>query len=315
MAKFVTRRPVIIGFQGGFHGRTMGAVSVTSSKVHYREGYEPFMPSSYLAPFPDSYRCPLGHAQDNCCRQCLPYLERLFERVIDPHSVAGMLIEPVLGEGGYVPAPAHFLKGLRELCNRYGILLIFDEVQTGFGRTGEWWASQHSDVVPDIHVMAKAIASGFPLSAISSTRELMEKWHPGAHGSTFGGNPVSCAAACATIDAIRDEGMIENAARQGERLQRRLRLLQHDFPIIGDVRGLGLMVAVEFVEPGGNKPSGALADAVRTHVLKNNMIMLTCGLFDHCVRFIPPLNVSDSELDEGIEKFSTAVKDTAGRFA
>jgi 4-aminobutyrate aminotransferase len=310
LAKFVTRRPIIVGFQGGFHGRTMGAVSMTSSKVHYREGYEPLMPSTYLAPFPHPYRCPLGHAQANCCQACLPYLERLFERVIDPHNVAGMLVEPVQGEGGYIVPPPHFLKGLREICDRYGIMLIFDEVQTGFGRTGKWWASQHFDVTPDIHVMAKAIASGFPLSAISSTREIMDQWLPGAHGSTFGGNPVSCAAACATIDAIRDEGMIENAARMGSQLQTRLRALQSEFPIMGEVRGLGLMVAVEFANADGS-PSGEIAEAVRTHALDNNLIMLTCGLYDHGVRFIPPLNVSEYELNQGFEIFANAVKAAA----
>ncbi len=309
LAKFVTGRPIVVAFQGGFHGRTMGALSVTSSKVHYREGYEPFVPSTYFAPFPHPYRCPLGHAQAACCQNCLAFLERQFERVIDPHSVAAILIEPVLGEGGYIPAPAHFLRGLRELCDRFGILLVFDEVQTGFGRTGRWWASQHADVVPDIHVMAKAIASGFPLSAISSTREIMEKWSVGAHGSTFGGNPVSCAAACATIDVIRDEGLIENAAHMGGQLQSRLRQLQADYPVMGEVRGLGLMVGVEFVHEDGS-PNGGAAEAVRRHALDHGLIMLTCGVKDQTVRFIPALNVTQAELDEGFEIFAKAVQAT-----
>ncbi|HWE62393.1 MAG TPA: aminotransferase class III-fold pyridoxal phosphate-dependent enzyme, partial [Chloroflexota bacterium] len=299
LARYVTGRPTIVAFMGGFHGRTMGALSVTSSKVHYRERYEPLMPSTYFAPFPHPFRCPLGHAPAHCCQQCLAFLERQFERVIDPHSVAAILVEPVQGEGGYIPAPPSFLAGLREICDRFGILLIFDEVQTGFGRTGKWWASQHYGVTPDIQVMAKAIASGFPLSAVSSTRAIMDAWLPGAHGSTYGGNPVSCAAACATIDVIREEGMIENAARMGGLLQDRLRTLQAIYPVIGEVRGLGLMVAAEFTHLDGS-PNGAAAGALQRHCLEHNLILLTCGPADQTIRFIPPLNVSEAELDEGL---------------
>jgi 4-aminobutyrate aminotransferase len=307
LAKYVTGRPIVVGFQGAFHGRTMGALSVTSSKVHYREGYEPLMPSTYLMPYPHLYRCPLGHAPEHCVEQCLAYLKRQFERVIDPQAVAAIIIEPVLGEGGYIPAPADFLRGLREICDRYGIMLIFDEVQSGFGRTGRWWASDHAGVAPDIHVMAKAIASGFPLGAISSRRALMERWLPGAHGSTFGGNPVSCAAAVATIDALQGEGMIENAARMGEHLQQRLRALQEECPVIGEVRGLGLMVATEFVYEDGS-PNGEAAAAVRRTVLDHGLIMLPCGVHEQALRFIPALNITESELEEGIEIFANAVR-------
>ena len=307
LAKFVTGRPGIIAFQGGFHGRTIGAVSVTSSKVHYRERYEPLMPSTYLLPFPHPYRCPLGHAPADCVQQCLAYIERQFERVIDPHSVAAMLIEPVLGEGGYIPAPQAFLEALRAICDRYGILLIFDEVQTGFGRTGKWWAGQHYGVTPDVQVMAKAIASGFPLSAISSTRAIMDAWLPGAHGSTFGGNPVSCAAACATIDVIREEGMVENAERMGARLRERLTALQAANPVIGEVRGLGLMIGAEFVYPDGS-PNGEAAAAVQRYCIEHGLLLLTCGIRDQTVRFIPPLNVSPSEMDEAFAIFGDAVR-------
>ena len=310
LAKYVTRRPAIVAFQGGFHGRTIGAVSVTSSKVHYRERYEALMPSTYLVPFPHPFRCPLGHAQSNCCQQCLPYLERQFERVIDPHSVAAILIEPIQGEGGYIPPPAGFLQSLRELCDRYGIMLIFDEVQTGFGRTGRWWAAQHDGVTPDIQVMAKAIASGFPLSAVSSTRAIMDQWLPGAHGSTFGGNPVSCAAAVATIDVIREEGLIENAARQGTVFQDRLRGLQSDYPVIGEVRGRGLMVAAELVH-GDGSPNGVAAAAIQRYCTDHGLLLLTCGLHDQTIRFIPALNVSDAELAEGIGIFADALRATA----
>ena len=307
LAKYTTRRPGIIAFQGGFHGRTIGAVSVTSSKALYRKGYEPLVPSTYFAPFPHAYRCPLGHSCQTSCQGCIQFLEHMLEQVIDPRSVAAVLIEPVQGEGGYIPAPTSYLRALRDLCTRHGILLMFDEVQSGFGRTGRWWAGQHHDVTPDIQIMAKGIASGFPLSAVSSTREIMNRWSTGSHGSTFGGNPVSCAAACATIDVIREEGMVENAARMGERLRARLLALKDQYPIIGDVRGLGLMLAAEFVEPDGS-PSGRLAEEVRRAALERNMLLLTCGLHDQCIRFIPPLNVNEWELSEGIEVFSEAVK-------
>ncbi len=307
LAKFATKRPAVVAFQGGFHGRTLGAISVTSSKVHYRKGYEAFVPSTYFAPFPNTFRCPLGHEPKACCQGCMQFLERMLEQVVDPASVAAVIIEPVQGEGGYLPAPTGFLRELRDLCTRHGMLLVFDEVQSGFGRTGRWWASDHHAVIPDIQVMAKGIASGFPLSAVTSTRDIMDLWSTGAHGSTFGGNPVSCAAACATIDVIREEGMVENAARMGDCFRARLQALKDRYPIIGDVRGLGLMLATEFVEPDGS-PSGRLAEAVRQAALDRHMLLLTCGPHDQCIRFMPPLNVSQWELEEGIDIFSAAVE-------
>lgn len=306
LAKFVTGRPAIIAFTGGFHGRTIGALSVTSSKVHYRERYEPLMPSTYFAPFPYALRCPLGHRHEDCCTQCIAHLERQFERTVDPHSVAAMLVEPVQGEGGYIVPPAHFLQGLRELCDRYGILLIFDEVQTGFGRTGKMWASQHFAVVPDIQVMAKGIASGFPLSAISSTAAIMDAWLPGAHGSTFGGNPVSCAAACATIDVIREEGLVENAAEVGAYLIAGLREVQSANHSIGEVRGLGMMLAAEFVSDDGS-PDGLTAAAVQRTCIESGLLVLTCGPHDQTIRFIPPLNLTRAQADEALAIFSRAV--------
>jgi len=217
-----------------------------------------------------------------------------------------MLVEPVQGEGGYIVPPAHFLRGLRDLCDRYGILLIFDEVQTGFGRTGKMWASQHFAVVPDIQVMAKAIASGFPLSAISSTAAIMDAWLPGAHGSTFGGNPVSCAAACATIDVIREEGLVENAAEVGAYLIDGLREVQRANRSIGEVRGLGMMLAAEFVTEDGS-PDGLTAGAVQRACIESGLLVLTCGPHDQTIRFIPPLNLTRAQADEALEIFSQVV--------
>jgi 4-aminobutyrate aminotransferase len=234
-------------------------------------------------------------------------MERQFKHVVDPHAVAAMVVEPVQGEGGYVVPPAWYLGRLREICDRYGILLLADEVQSGFGRTGRWFASEHFDVVPDVQIMAKGIASGFPLAAISAGRTLMAQWRTAAHGSTFGGNPVSCAAAMATIDAIRDEGMLDNAARQGEKIRARLRTLQAEAPRIAEVRGLGLMIAVEFSRPDGS-PDGALCEAVRTRCIENGLLLLSCGYEDQVLRLMPPLNVSDAEVDEGLRIFEEAVR-------
>ena len=252
LARYVTGRKIILGFQGGFHGRTYGAITMTTSKVHYREGYEPFVPSTYFMPFPYGLRCQLGHdCKGGCVGACADFIERQFAQVVDPHEVAGHADRAGPGRGrlhrpaGLVPASA-----CASSATSYGILLIADEVQTGFGRTGKWFASEHFDVVPDIQVMAKGIASGFPLAAISARRDLMEQWPTGAHGSTFGGNPVSCAAAIATIDAIREEGMLENATRQGERSARACARLQAEAPAIAEVRGLGLMNAIEFSRRG-----------------------------------------------------------------
>lgn len=308
LARFVTGRRIILAFQGGFHGRTYGAISMTSSKVHYREGYEPFLPSTYFMPFPYGLRCQLGHnCTGGCVGACVDYMERQFTQVVDPHEVAAMLIEPVQGEGGYIVPPPWYLGRLREMCDRHGILLLADEVQTGFGRTGRWFASDHFDLVPDVLIMAKGIASGLPLAAISARRALMAQWPAGAHGSTFGGNPVSCAAALATIEAIRDEGMLENAARQGSRIRARLGALQSEAPRIAEVRGLGLMNGVEFSQPD-DSPDRALADAVRARCIENGLILLSCGYDDQVLRLIPALNVSDDEVDEGLNIFEEAVR-------
>ncbi|HEX9080520.1 MAG TPA: aminotransferase class III-fold pyridoxal phosphate-dependent enzyme, partial [Desulfuromonadaceae bacterium] len=209
LARFVTGRPGIIAFTGAFHGRTLGAVSVTTSTARYRNRYHPLLPGVFHAPSPSCFRCPYGSARDSCETACFENLLELLKRQISPEEVAACIIEPVLGEGGYYPAPAAFLKRLRRLCDEHGILLIFDEVQSGMGRTCSWFAADHYGIAPDVMTVAKGIASGFPLSAVVAKRELMEKWPSGAHGTTFGGNPVSCAASLATIAAIQEERLLE----------------------------------------------------------------------------------------------------------
>jgi 4-aminobutyrate aminotransferase len=307
LARYVTGRPGVIAFLGGFHGRTLGATSVTTSKVRYRTGHEPFIPQVYFARYPYLYRSTAGSAEA-CAEEALQDIERLFEYVIAPQEVAAMLVEPVQGEGGYVIPPRSWLLGLRELCDRHGILLIFDEVQTGFGRTGELFASQTFGVDPDIFCLAKGIANGFPLGAIAARPEIMQAWGPASHGTTFGGNPVSCAAGLATLQVFQEEEVLENARAQGAWLLERLQELKAESPVVGDVRGVGLMVAVEFVRPGaGNPPNPEAVQAILNEALENGLLLYPCGHWTQTIRLIPPLTITRPQLEEGFAIFREAV--------
>jgi len=252
----------------------------------------------------------LGMSEEQAGQFALAALEELLITQIAPHDVAAILIEPVLGEGGYVVPPASFLKGLRELCDRHAILLIFDEVQSGFGRTGKWFAQEYSGVVPDIMTVAKGIASGMPLSGVFSRLELMKKWPTGSHGGTYGGNPVAMAAGVATIRAMRDENMLENANARGAQLQTGLRKLQEEYEQIGDVRGQGLMIGTEFVGAKG-KPDKAIVKAVIQQAEQNGLLLLSCGTYDNTVRWIPPLNVSEGQIRDALDIFGGALKTAA----
>jgi 4-aminobutyrate aminotransferase len=305
LARQATGRPNVIVFQGSFHGRTVGTMSLTTSKTIYRIGYQPLMPGVFVAPYPYAYR--YGWESEACAQWCLEELEHLLVTQTAPGETAAVLVEPVLGEGGYVVPPPSFLPGLRGLCDKYDLLLIADEVQSGFGRTGRFFAIEHWEVVPDILIMAKGMASGFPLSGIAAPLALMERWIPGSHGGTYGGNAVACAAAAATIQAIRDERLVENTARQGELLLNRLRALQKRFEAIGDVRGLGLMVGCEFTTPAG-EPDKATARAVVNGCLDNGLLLLTCGPYDNTIRFIPPLIVSAEQIEEAMAIFEEALQ-------
>jgi len=306
LARQVTGRPNIVVFQGGFHGRTVGTMSLTTSKTIYRAGYQPLMPGVFVAPFPYAYRYGWEPEETSCW--CLDELRFLLKTQTAPKETAAMLVEPVLGEGGYVVPPPSFLPGLRQICDEHGILLIADEIQSGFGRTGKFFACEHFGVVPDILVMAKGLASGFPLSGIAARRELMEKWIPGSHGGTYGGNAVACAAAVATIRVMKEEKLVENSARMGEFLMERLRRLKEEYPIIGDVRGLGLMVATEFTALDGS-PADATAKAVVKGCLGRGLILLTCGPYDNVIRWIPPLMVTRAQIEEALEIFELALAD------
>lgn len=306
LAKYVTKRPAIIAFHGSFHGRTMGALSVTSSNASFRKYLEPMMPSVYFAEYPYCYRCPFQQKEGACEYECLQQFERIFERQIAPDTVAAMLIEPVAGEGGYVVPPARFLEGLHEICQKHGILLIFDEVQTGFGRTGKLFAYQHLSFRPDILTSAKGIGGGFPLSAVIARKDLMEKWPAGAHGGTFGGNPVACAASLAVLELL-EGGLLDNATEQGVYLKERLLQLQKKFSCIGDVRGIGLMVGMEIVDASGAVDSGK-AHAILDYCLENGLVLLGCGPKKQVIRFIAPTTVTKAEMDEALAVLAAALE-------
>jgi 4-aminobutyrate aminotransferase len=308
LARRVTGRPAIIAFEGAFHGRTYGAASITSSSPNYRRGYEPFLPSIYTTPYPAVWRDFDGD-EARATEVGLERLRAMLASVVPASTVAAIFIEPVLGEGGYMPAPVAFLQGLRALCDEHGILLVADEVQSGYGRTGRMWAFEHAGIVPDVVCIAKAIANGLPLSAIAARRELHERWGRGAHGSTYGGNPVACAAGLAVLDTIEGEGLVANAATRGAELTAGLGRLMAEDERIGDVRGPGLMVGVEFVTDRATKaPDGALADQLVARSADLGLLVLSCGPAHQVVRWIPPLNVSGAEIAEALEIFGEALR-------
>ncbi|MGH3623219.1 MAG: aspartate aminotransferase family protein, partial [Sciscionella sp.] len=293
LARQSTGRPNIVVFQGGFHGRTVGAASLTTSGTKVRSGFAPMMAGVHVAPFPYAYH--YGWDEDAATRFALRELDYLFATVTAPDETAALLVEPVLGEGGYVPANSAFMAGLRQRADQHGILLILDEVQTGFGRTGKFWGHQHFDVQPDVLITAKGLASGFPLSAIAAPTELMDSARSGSQGGTYGGNAVACAAALATIEVITEEGLVGNAARMGSRLVDGARAVANKHPEIGDVRGIGLMVASEFVTPEG-QPDTATATKVHKAAAEAGLLLLTCGPFGNVVRMIPPLVVDAEQI-------------------
>lgn len=309
LARYATGRSNIIVFQGSFHGRTVGTMSLTTSKTIYRAGYQPLMPGVFVSPFPYAYR--YGWEAEDTSRWCLEELEFILQTQSAPNETAAMLVEPVLGEGGYVVPPTSFLRGLREICDQNDILLIVDEIQSGFGRTGKWFAFEHSAIQPDIVVIAKGLASGLPLSAVVSSLDLMEKWEPGSHGGTYGGNAVACAAAVATIQVIRDEDLLENTIKRGSQLISGLRHLQESYPGIGDVRGLGLMLGTEF-RASNHKPDKESAKAVVHACLEEGLILLTCGPWDNTVRWIPPLNISEEQASKALEIFQSSLNKVSG---
>jgi 4-aminobutyrate aminotransferase len=308
LARRVTGRPGIIAFRGGFHGRTIGAASITSSNINYRLGYEPLLPGVYLSPFPSAYRDFAGD-EARAVEVSLTHLRELLKTTIPPSAVAAMILEPVQGEGGYIPAPPAFLRALRAICDEHGILLVVDEVQAGFGRTGKMWSFEHAGIVPDVVCMAKAIANGLPLSAIASSRALQERWGRSAHGTTYGGNPVACAAGIAVLETIRAERLVENSAAMGAVLMAGLRAIAAVDVRIGDVRGLGLMIGVEFVRDRATRePDGSLCESVIQGCADAGLLVISCGVEHNVVRWIAPLNVTSAEIDEALGIFGHVLR-------
>lgn len=312
MARYVTGRPNVISFTGAFHGRTLLATALTSSKSYYRDGYEPLPSGINAIAYPYCYRCPVGQKPGSCKLECFDLLEKTFKHFVKPESVAAIIIEPQLGEGGYVipgdgfPGPGTYMQRLRKICDEHGILLIADEVQTGFGRTGRWFACDNFNIVPDIMILAKGIASGFPMAGIISRSELMKKWLPGKHGSTYGGNPVACAAALASIRVIEEENLIDNARKKGAYLTERIKTMASRFNFIGEVRGFGLMIGIELVK-ADKSPDGERLSKLVDECLKRKLLLLDCGASDHVIRFLPPLNVSMEEIEESLKIFEEAL--------
>ena len=301
LARYVTGRGRFIGFLGGFHGRTMGSLAFTSSKYTQQSGFFPTMPGVTHVPYPDPYR-PL-FAGDDQGAAVFDYIRKLFRHNVPPTEVAGILVEPIQGEGGYLVPPDGFLAGLRALCDEHGILLIFDEVQSGVGRSGKMFASQHWGVAPDIMTLAKGLGSGMPIGLVVAKTRIMERWKRGAHGNTYGGNPICCAAALATLDLV-ERGYAANAAVTGDYFMAKLRDLQGKYACIGDVRGKGLMIGMELVEDRATKaPATALCDAIITRAYHNGLLLLSCGI--STVRFMPPLMINHAQVDEAIAILDT----------
>ena len=308
LARWYTRRQNVIAFFGAFHGRTMGALSLNASKVVQKDGFAPFVPGVYHVPYNNPYRCMHGRDQSVCEAQCMcaDYIEDvLFRRLVPPDSVAAIILEPIQGEGGYLVPDARFVRQLREICDRHGILLISDEVQSGIGRTGRWWGIDHFGVQPDIVASAKGLASGMPLGAVIARREIMT-WPPGAHGTTFGGNPVSCAAALATLDLIEQEYMA-NAAEQGAFILEAVQEMQSHHPSLrhGRVAGIGLMIGAELVLDEHRKEAQAVRNAVERHAIDNGLLILGAGF--NTLRFCPPLMIERETVEEGLLRFERSL--------
>jgi 4-aminobutyrate aminotransferase len=309
LAKQATRRPVTIAFKGAFHGRTHMAMALTCSKAQYRGYYEPLPGGVYHARYPYPYRTP---ASEDPVDFAISDLRKVVTTECWPDDVASIIIEPIQGEGGFIVPPVEYFAEVRKIADEIGALLIIDEIQAGFGRTGKWFCHEWYGVDADIVTVAKGIASGFPLSAIVTKSEYFDKCKPGTMGGTYGGNAVACAASIATIDAINEEGMIANAAKQGEKLRGFFTKMQETYPCIGEVRGMGLMNAIEIVKPGTKEPDAAATKAFFAAVNKRKVLILTCGMFDNVARMLPALNISDDEMDFAFEVFTDAAKEAWG---
>ena len=308
LSRWHTRRQLFLAYIGAFHGRTLGSLSFTASKPVQRRYFHPLVPGVIHVPYPYCFRCPFGLERPDCGFWCVDFIEEwVLEKYVPPEEVAAIVFEPIQGEGGYVPPPDGYFQRLKKLCDKHSILMVDDEVQAGMGRTGRWFAIEHWGVVPDVICMAKAIASGLPLGAIVAREELMD-WEPGSHATTFGGNPVACRAALAVIDIIESEGLLRNAEEQGNYIMKRMRELQEECEIIGDVRGKGLMIGVEFVKPGGRKEPGVEeVKEVMMRSWRRGVAVITAGKCT--LRIAPPLTITRDLVDAALEIIEDCIRE------
>jgi 4-aminobutyrate aminotransferase / (S)-3-amino-2-methylpropionate transaminase / 5-aminovalerate transaminase len=312
IARYATGRSAVVTFDHAFHGRTLLAMSLTAKDMPYKQGFGPFAPDIFRLPYAYPYRCPAGQPAESCGPACVAHATREMER-LGPENIAALVVEPVQGEGGFiVPAP-EFLPALKEFCERHGIVFVADEIQTGFGRTGRWFAIEHWGVVPDVVTMAKAMGGGFPIGAVTGRAELMDAIHVGGLGGTFGGNPVSCAAALAAIDQIEREGLVERATRIGGTMRARLEEFRDRFDVVGDVRGVGAMVAMELVTDRATKaPAKEAAAQVIEECYTQGAVVLKAGTYDNVIRLLPPLTIDEGLLDEGLGILEKALTSATG---
>lgn len=315
ISRAYTKRQGIVVFDGGYHGRTNLTMAMTSKFNLFKKGFGPFAPEIYRLPFPNVYRRPDGLSADQWVAWNVANLDHAFTAIVDPSHVAAVVIEPVIGEGGFLPAPFPWLRRLREICDTHGIVLVADEVQSGMGRTGTLWAVEHAGVVPDLITTAKSLAAGMPLSAVVGRATIMDAPHPGGLGGTYSGNPLACVAALAALDTLTDPAFLARAKILGERLRTHLLGIQEAHPrLVGDVRGLGPMLAMELVkDPATKEPWLEATQAVNAGTLQRGVITIRAGLFSNCVRFLPPLTLTDAELDEGLAVVAATVADVETR--
>ncbi len=304
IARCATGRSAVIAFTGGFHGRTFLGMALTGKVVPYKVGFGPMMGDVFHVPFPLEM-----HGID--VETSLDVLDKLFKADVDPKRVAAIIVEPVQGEGGFYDVPRPLMKALREICDEHGILLVADEVQTGFARTGKMFAMQHYDVAPDLTTMAKSLAGGFPLSAVTGRAELMDAPGPGGLGGTYAGNPLAIAAAHAVLDVIDEEQLCDRANQLGNRLKQRLEALRTDIPQIMDIRGLGFMNALEFKVPGTDKPNADFTNTVRLKALDKGLILLTCGVYSNVIRFLAPITIQDEVFNEALDLIEASIREVA----
>lgn len=308
MARAYTGRPAIVTYEGAYHGRTLLTLSLTSKYALFKKTFGPFAPEIYRVPYPYAYRCPHCRNEGACNLTCFEDLERALLAHVDPAAVAAIIIEPVQGEGGFIPADYEYMRRLRQLCDKHGIVLIADEVQAGFCRTGRWFSFEHSGIQPDLVVMAKSIAAGMPLAAVTGKATIVDAPHLGGLGSTFGGNPLACVAALKSIELMERENLNQRAEQIGETLMGRFRGWQERFPIIGDVRGLGAMCAVEFVAGRGDRtPNTDAPLKIVGAAYQRGLLLIRAGLYSNCVRTLVPLTISDAELEEGLDVLEASI--------